>query len=292
MSVKSNKSIGSLETWEPDDKSFSKHTFKDGTGETKPNEGSVCTVNIMPVGDMNVEEEDLGGYKLNEDVEVTIGEGDTKLSVLFDKVVTSLLLGETAYIKAKVNAKGQKVSEFEFKEKGLKFNVTLKAFDRASESADLEQDERLDRAQHHKEKGTELYQKGVLDFAQDRYEKALSYLKDMEPATDLPGELATRYQKLKCQCFLNLAACHLSGDEFDKVTENCTAALELEPDNVKGLFRRGQAYAKLNQYEKAKDDFTKAQSLDKDNKAVTKQLHLVNSKMQKEKQMYQKMFST
>ena len=61
-----------------------------------------------------------------------------------------MLLGETCYIKAKVNAKGEKVSEFEFKEKGLKFNATLKAFDRASESKDLEQDERLDRAQHHK----------------------------------------------------------------------------------------------------------------------------------------------
>ena len=46
----SNKSIGSLETWEPDDKSFSKHTFKEGTGDVKPNEGSVCTVLIIPVG--------------------------------------------------------------------------------------------------------------------------------------------------------------------------------------------------------------------------------------------------
>ena len=69
---------------------------------------------------------------------------------MYFQVMTSMLLGETAYIKAKVNAKGKKVSELEFKEKGLKFNVTLKAFDRASESVDLEQDERLDRAQHHK----------------------------------------------------------------------------------------------------------------------------------------------
>ena len=46
----SNKTIGSLETWEPDDKSFSKHTFKEGTGKIKPNEGSVCTVLIIPVG--------------------------------------------------------------------------------------------------------------------------------------------------------------------------------------------------------------------------------------------------
>ena len=40
----------------------------------------------MFVGDLELDEEDLGGYKLNEDVEITIGEGDTKLSVLLDKV--------------------------------------------------------------------------------------------------------------------------------------------------------------------------------------------------------------
>ena len=40
----------------------------------------------MLVGDVELAEEELGGYKLNEDVEITIGEGDTKLSVLLDKV--------------------------------------------------------------------------------------------------------------------------------------------------------------------------------------------------------------
>ena len=45
-----------------------------------------------------------------------------------------------------------------------------------------------------KDKGTELYQKDRLDFSQDRYQKALGYLKDMEPATDLAGELAARYR--------------------------------------------------------------------------------------------------
>ena len=62
----------------------------------------------------------------------------------------SMKLGETAYIKAKIDAKGNKVTEFEAKEKGLKFNLHLYQFDRASDPTDLEQDERLDRAQHHK----------------------------------------------------------------------------------------------------------------------------------------------
>lgn len=43
-------SIGSLETWEPEDKSFTKHILKPGTGESHPNEGSVVSVSITPLG--------------------------------------------------------------------------------------------------------------------------------------------------------------------------------------------------------------------------------------------------
>ena len=98
--------------------------------------------------------------------------------------------------------------------------------------------------------------------------------------------------KLKCQCHLNLAACFLKSEDYNKVTEHCTSALELEPDNLKGLFRRGQAYAKLHEYEKAKKDFTEAQGLDQENKAVINQLRQIDFLMKKEKQMYQKMFAS
>ncbi len=47
---RSKLSLGSMETYEPEDKSFSKHMFQDGTGDTQPNEGSVCRVIIRPVG--------------------------------------------------------------------------------------------------------------------------------------------------------------------------------------------------------------------------------------------------
>lgn len=46
----SKKSIGSLETWEPEDKSFSKHVLTEGTGDIKPNDGAVCTVCVTFVG--------------------------------------------------------------------------------------------------------------------------------------------------------------------------------------------------------------------------------------------------
>lgn len=45
-----NHTIGSLETWEPEDKSFSKHTTQQGQGDVTPNEGSVCVVRLTPLG--------------------------------------------------------------------------------------------------------------------------------------------------------------------------------------------------------------------------------------------------
>ena len=49
---------------------------------------------------------------------------------------------------------------------------------------------------------------------------------------------------------------------------------------------------KLHEYEKAKNDFMKAQELDKENKAVMNQLRQIDTLMKKEKQMYQKMFTS
>ena len=55
MMSKKEHSIGSLETWEPNDKSFTKHILKPGTGDVKANEGSVITVNITPLGKAGTE---------------------------------------------------------------------------------------------------------------------------------------------------------------------------------------------------------------------------------------------
>ena len=40
-----------LETYEPDDKSFAKRVTRPGTGDVKPNDGSVCVLNMMQIGE-------------------------------------------------------------------------------------------------------------------------------------------------------------------------------------------------------------------------------------------------
>lgn len=76
-----------METYEAEDKSFSKHTLKEGNAEMQVNEGSVCSVIIYTIDEkIDFPEGVLGDYKVNELCEVTVGEGYTLLSQLFDKV--------------------------------------------------------------------------------------------------------------------------------------------------------------------------------------------------------------
>lgn len=240
----------------------------------------------------DVAEEDLGGYSLKEDVEVVIGEGDSLLSELFDRIFMAMKEGERAYIKTKVDAKCRKVDDsLPGLKSTLKFNVLLKSFNRAADIGELEPDEKLERAEHHKEKGTLIYQQNNIDFGLRRFRKALEYLNSISSVDGFSNAMVSRMNTLKCHCNLNLAAGHLKQEEFEKVIDYCMVALTLEPNNVKGLFRRAQAYAKLHQYDEAKKDLLRARELDAENKSIVSLLKNIELSMKKERQMYQKMFS-
>ena len=220
-----------------------------------------------------------------------MGEGDTIISELLDKVVMSMCEGETAYIKSKMDAAGNKVHEIGVDNKSMKFNIVLKSLSRAADQNELEKDELLDRAQHDKERGTDLYRTDRTDFAVKRFNRALTALLAMEPLdTALPEALRERHSELKCQCYNNLGACHLKTEQWEQVVSCSSQAMTVGGENVKALFRRGQANVKLHQYDQAKTDLTKALKLEPENKAVWNQLRSVDELIKKEKQMYQKMF--
>lgn len=56
-------------------------------------------------------------------------------------------------------------------------------------------------------------------------------------------------------CRLNYAACKLKLGDMKSVILSTTQVLENDKQNIKALFRRGQAYMKLNKLELAKNDF-------------------------------------
>ncbi len=55
------------------------------------------------------------------------------------------------------------------------------------------------------------------------------------------------YPKLNAQCavfYSNRAACYANLNQFDRVIDDCTTALQVDPTYVKAMLRRANAYEK------------------------------------------------
>ena len=57
-----------------------------------------------------------------------------------------------------------------------------------------------------------------------------------------------------CFCFFFRSACYKQISNFDGVISDCSAVLEVDPDNVKALIRRAQAFEGVERYRFALQD--------------------------------------
>jgi FK506-binding protein 4/5 len=93
---------------------------------------------------------------------------------------------------------------------------------------------------------------------------------------------------------LNLSLCYLKMDDNFEAKDSATAALKIDPDNVKALFRKGQALLKLGEPKQAADHFAHCLQLDPGNTAAQSQQVLcaktLKEQLQKEKKVYAHMF--
>ena len=91
-----------------------------------------------------------------------------------------------------------------------------------------------------KEEGNNYFRTKDFDSAISSYSRAITLC----PTGDDHKELLSVFLG-------NRAAAYFSVDEFDCVVDDCTASLELNPNYVKVLMRRSQAYEKLTRPEDA-----------------------------------------
>merc|ERR1712129_348960 len=82
--------------------------------------------------------------------------------------------------------------------------------------------------------------------------------------------------------------------DWSTATEHATKALDVEPNNVKALMRRGQALMQSGMLEEAKRDLKRALSLDKSNSYIKKLLKVCTAKhkayVAKQQKLYANMF--
>ena len=96
----------------------------------------------------------------------------------------------------------------------------------------------------YKEKGDDQYKNAQFEAAIAEYTKCLDALAKKNA---LGSPLAVK-------TYSNRAACYKQISNFDGTISDCTAVLEVEPDNVKALIRRAQAFEGVERYRFALQD--------------------------------------
>ena len=107
-----------------------------------------------------------------------------------------------------------------------------------------------------------------------------------------------RVREAKAAVYNNLSACLMQQDEprYDRALENISVVLEIEPNNVKANYRKGQALAQIGNHEGALEAFARVKKLEGGEKDYLKKAIALSEEKAKEgrqrnKDMYKKMFS-
>lgn len=286
-----------LVTWKSveiltDNENVVKKILKAGEGYEKPNDGTIVKVKyIAKLADGTVfEKKGLNG----EPYEFTI-DGDQVILGL-DVAVAKMKKGEIASVTV--------TPEYGFgavetkrdlavvpPNSTLVYEVELISFTKEKEFWQMNGSEKLEAAAKKKEEGNALFKDGKYWRAAKKYERAAKFL---EQDKSFPEEEKQQAQVLKVSCYLNCAACKLKLKEFRVAVDLCSKVLELEPENLKALYRRLQAYVQVGELDLAELDIKKALEIDPENREVKlelKKLRQIESQYQKKSaQMFENLF--
>jgi len=142
-----------------------------------------------------------------------------------------------------------------------------------------------------KEEGNELFKKGKFDGAIKKYTKALDYVQSDYSFSD---EEKAKAKQLKLPCLLNNTMCMLKQKKWKEAIEQSTKALEIDHNNVKGIFRKAKGEIGLDKWEEAMKDLNRCKELDPSNKEVLAEISALKQKIaqhhKKESAIFKNMF--
>ncbi|KAH7517940.1 hypothetical protein FEM48_Zijuj09G0117600 [Ziziphus jujuba var. spinosa] len=110
--------------------------------------------------------------------------------------------------------------------------------------------------------GNDNYKKEDYKMALRKYRKALRYLDICWEKDGIDEEKSSCLRKTKSQIFTNSSACKLKLGDLKGALLDTDFAMRDGDNNVKALFRQGQAYMQLNDIDAAVESFKKALDLE------------------------------
>jgi len=108
-----------------------------------------------------------------------------------------------------------------------------------------------------KEEGNKFFNEKKFGLAARKYTRSLDFV-TQGGSTFSDSQKAQLKKDVELPCYLNLAACDLETKQYKTVIDVTTRALELDPDNCKGLWRRGRAYTEIGNWIEAERDLKRS----------------------------------
>ncbi|RVE44294.1 hypothetical protein evm_011018 [Chilo suppressalis] len=275
-------------------KGILRHIIEQGSGFESPNDGALVTVDLEGrlVADGKVFDTRTVTFNLGEGIDSNICEGIERALEKFLKDEKSRITIQPKYaFKSEGNAAlGVPPNS------AVEYVVTLKSFEKAKESWTMDGSDKLEQAKMFKEKGTNYFKASKFQLAIKMYKRVITLVDDMPEDNSETEENKEQAKELLISAHLNLALVYLKVTPVHhfEAKDHSTKALKFDPNNVKGLFRRGQALLGLGDAEMAMKDFEKVAEAEPQNKAAANQILVCKSTIQKqkqkEKQLYANMF--
>lgn len=260
------------------DKSIVRRVIEKGFHHSNPNDGARCVVNLKGTF------EDGKVFDDREDLEFEIGDGVSK------NVIEGLEFALTKFKKEEHSILYLK-SEKAWGADGnatlnvpantdVVYEVTLKEFEKAKESWQLNWEDKIKQSELFKNKGTELFKVGKYALAIKKYSKIPEYLENEVFDLEKDKEYA---DKLQLAANLNLAMCNLKLKNYSEALEACKKALKLDEKNEKGMFRMAQAYSGIGDYDEAVKCFENVLENNSENRDAQNQILLCKQKIKENK---------
>eukprot|EP00877_Chromochloris_zofingiensis_P010211 jgi/Chrzof1/5443/Cz16g03080.t1 len=150
-------------------------------------------------------------------------------------------------------------------------------------------EERLEAAERRRRDGNALFQDGQYTEALGKYAMALSFV-DEDFMMQLEGPHLQKAEAVIMPIHLNMAAVQIKLEDYQTAVWNCTQVLQHDPDNAKGLFRRGKARHALGHTDEALKDLEAAANKAAGDKGILRELQALKQTMKEEKKASAQMF--
>ncbi|KAL0127908.1 hypothetical protein PUN28_003278 [Cardiocondyla obscurior] len=291
-------------SWESADKSVKKDVLKLVAFSKKPTERSTCTVIVDKINVTGTSKADLKekyhSVILDSELEKTIiiGEASSEIDDKVERAICMMNVNEISLVTITIIPKQFDESTLNNESIIVKFEITLTHCKRHKQIWEWTPEEKYDIALRYKGIGTELFKNSRIIDAFHKFSKACKLLITLEPIAGLQIDKQLEYNinDLKLALYNNMAICQLKQNNYQHVITLCTKVLEKDGNNVKALYRRGVAYGKMGDNEKATTDLKVVLTLESDNHSAKEQFDVYNNKLQESIQrsnnMMKRMFKT